>query len=241
MQKKQCPNGHVYDPSIYGDSCPLCPPGTQPPAGAYDTSSPKTHLAGVGPTPPPTPQAAPNPMKTQFGGASQQPVAQAGGMKTQFGGAPQQPSPAKPAGNNDASGVTRVRPEEATPRGGGRTVIRHAPGVGGPAPSERKLVGFLVTYNRNPAGRAYNIYEGRNYIGRDASCDISLPDDGQMSGKHFSILYRNADGKFKFRDEQSTNGTFINKELLDDGNLQNYDIIRAGGTIFIFIEIPRIG
>ncbi len=236
MQKKQCPNGHVYDPDIYGDSCPLCPPGTQPPAGAYDTSSPKTVLGGA-PVPPPSPKPAPNPMKTQFGGA--QPAGQ-GGMKTQFGGTPQ-PAPIgrQPVGN-DASGTTRVRPEEASPRGGGRTVIRHAPGPG-PAPQERKLVGFLVTYNRNPAGRAFNIYEGRNYIGRDASCDISLPDDGQMSGKHFSILYRNADGKFKFRDEQSTNGTFINKELLDDGNLQNYDIIRAGGTIFIFIEIPRIG
>jgi pSer/pThr/pTyr-binding forkhead associated (FHA) protein len=108
-----------------------------------------------------------------------------------------------------------------------------------PAPS-RKLVGFLVTYNRDPNGRSYNIYEGRNFIGRDQSCDICVPDDDQMSGRHMSILYRNVDDKFKFRDEQSSNGTFVNKELLDDGELQNYDIIRAGKTIFIFIAIPRI-
>ena len=46
-----------------------------------------------------------------------------------------------------------------------------------PGEDGRKLVGFLVTYNRTPMGKAYNIYEGRNYIGRDASCDISIPDD----------------------------------------------------------------
>ena len=43
QNKKTCPNGHVYDPSIYGDQCPLCPPGMTSPAG----SGPATHLAGA--------------------------------------------------------------------------------------------------------------------------------------------------------------------------------------------------
>ena len=56
-----------------------------------------------------------------------------------------------------------------------RTVIRQNPAMRGgvaPKPGEtgRKLVGFLVTYNRTPLGKAYNIYEGRNFIGRDAEC-----------------------------------------------------------------------
>lgn len=55
-----------------------------------------------------------------------------------------------------------------------------------------------------------------------------------------SILYRSVDNKFKFRDEQSSNGTFINKELLDEGELQNYDIVRVGSTLFIFVAIPQI-
>ncbi len=90
-------------------------------------------------------------------------------------------------------------------------------------------------------GVSYNIYEGRNYIGRDASCDISIPEDTQMSSRHMSILYRNVDHKFKFRDEQSSNGTFVNKQLLDDGELENYDIIRVGSTLFVFVAIPQIG
>lgn len=136
----------------------------------------------------------------------------------------------------DPVGETKMRSENPASK---KTTIRQI--GGGPIANGRKLVGFLVTYNRNPLGKAYNIYEGKNYIGRDPKCDINVPEDSQMSGQHMSILYRNVDNKFKFRDEQSSNGTFINKELMDEGELQNYDIIRLGGTVFIFIAIPKLG
>lgn len=223
MPKKTCPNGHVYDPSIYGDQCPLCPPGVSAPAGA----GPATHL-GSAPSPAPV-----GGMHTHIAGSVPPPPG--------FGGAGIPPQQTGQAPANDASGATKMRPQEATPHGGGHTVIRRPDRRGnmaGKAPM-RKLVGFLVTYNRDPNGRAFNIYEGRNFIGRDESCDICIPDDDQMSGRHLSILYRNVDNKFKFRDEQSSNGTFVNKELLDDGTLENYDIIRAGSTLFIFIAIPN--
>lgn len=126
----------------------------------------------------------------------------------------------------------------------GRTVIRHnTAAMGGavkPGEEGRKLVGFLVTYNRTPMGKSYNIYEGRNMIGRDPSCDICVEDDNQMSGHHMSIRYLSGNNKFRFHDEMSSNGTYVNKELLDDGELQNYDIIRVGSTLFIFIAIPQI-
>ena len=38
----------------------------------------------------------------------------------------------------------------------------------------------------------------------------------------------------------SSRPSYVNKELLDDGELQNYDIIRVGSTLFIFIAIPQI-
>lgn len=232
MQKKTCPNGHVYDTSIYGDQCPLCPPG----AAAGGGGSPKTHLGGAASASMPGGMGA---MHTQIGGGSTPPPMPGGNYS-----APTQPiglGAQASAPGADLSGATRMRPDGAAPAGG-HTVIRHAakPGTSSPQAPIRKLVGFLVTYNRDPQGRAFNLYEGRNYIGRDASCDISLPDDNQMSGRHMSILYRNVDHKFKFRDEQSSNGTFINKELLDDGELQDGDIIRAGSTLFIFMAIPNI-
>lgn len=222
MAKKTCPNGHIYDPNIYGDQCPLCPSGGVPSPGG---GNPATQIGGAIPP-------AINPgggMHTHIatGGPTAGGATQAG-MPGGWGGAP--------------NGPTMMRPQEATPSAtANKTVIRHV-GQQGPSAKalSRKLVGFLITYNRDPNGKAFNIYEGRNYIGRDSSCDISIPDDDQMSGKHLSILYRNVDDKFKFRDEQSSNGTFVNKELIDSGELENYDIIRAGSTIFIFLAIPRI-
>lgn len=154
----------------------------------------------------------------------------------------------------DPTGSTRVSPnvkqqaqganQPQVQKGGARTTIRRNPALMGgaakPGEDGRKLVGFLVTYNRTPMGKAFNIYEGRNYIGRDASCDISIPDDNQMSGKHLLIRYLSGNNKFSFKDEMSSNGTYVNKELLDEGELQNYDIIRVGSTLFIFIAIPQI-
>lgn len=214
MPKKVCPNGHIYDSSIYGDECPLCPKD-QPAAPA------------AMPTPPIGGGAAP------AGGTQVTPPAGAQPFVM-----PAAPAPAQPAAGYDPKGETQLRPGGSAPHAAG-TVIRTPQGA--PAVQGRKLVGFLVTYNRHPQGKAFNLYEGKNYIGRDRSCDISCPEDNQMSGKHMSILYRNVDNKFKFRDEQSSNGTFVNKELLDEGELQNYDIIRLGGTVFIFIAIPKLG
>ena len=131
------------------------------------------------------------------------------------------------------------RPQPMQGPVGGGTVIRQPKGAA--MAQGRKLVGFLVTYNRSPLGKSFNLYEGKNFIGRDRNCDISVPEDNQMSGRHMSILYRNVDNKFKYRDEQSSNGTFVNKELSDEGELNNYDIIRLGNTVFIFIAIPKLG
>lgn len=228
MAKKTCPNGHVYDPNIYGDQCPLCPSSVSAPIG----SGPETHLGGA-------PSSAP-----AFGGPMPQMPPMGGGMHTHIAGGATAPHIPGGARANDPAGSTTVRPKEAEPKGavgGGHTVIRHAgksaPGAQTPS---RKLVGFLVTYNREPNGRAFNIYEGRNFLGRDPGCDIAITDDDQISSRHMSILYRNVDHKFKFRDEQSSNGTFVNGQIQDDGELENNDIIRAGNTLFVFIAIPDV-
>ncbi len=215
MPKKVCPNGHIYDSAIYGEECPLCPKGSASvDHGNHSMNFNQTsQSAGTQVTPP-------------------QGATSHGGGNANF--------------HEDAAGATVMRnnpngahPSPGHPIVGGGTVIRQPQGMA--AGKGRKLVGFLVTYNRTPQGKAYEIYEGKNYIGRDRSSDISIPDDNQMSSRHMSILYRNVDNKFKYRDEQSSNGTFVNKELSDEGELQNFDIIRLGNTVFIFIAIPQLG
>lgn len=213
MPKKICPNGHIYDSVIYGEECPLCPKGSM---SINNDNNPINY--GTSPQSAGTQVSSPKGGENMYGGHS--------------------------INQEDASGATVLKNKPvanqagpAQPVGGG-TVIRQPKGVA--AGNGRKLVGFLVTYNRNPQGKAYEIYEGKNYVGRDRNADISIPDDNQMSSRHMSILYRNVDNKFKYRDEQSSNGTFVNKELSDEGELQNFDIIRLGNTVFIFITIPQL-
>ena len=102
----------------------------------------------------------------------------------------------------------------------------------------KKLTGFLVTYSLSPNGVFFPLYEGKNVVGRVGSCNVFIQGDPAVSEKHFSILYRAVDGKFKFKDEQSSNGTFINGELIDEGELKNLDIISIGSTRLLFMEIP---
>jgi len=97
--------------------------------------------------------------------------------------------------------------------------------------SGRKLVGWLVSFTMDALGTDFKLREGRNIIGSDGACDIVIP-DSQVSGKHLTILYRMGD--FKFKDELSTNGTFINEEFVEEGNLKDGDTIRIGQTIFKF-------
>lgn len=227
MLKKTCPNGHVYDQSIYGDTCPLCPSS----ANTGINPTPNMTVAAPGGTP----------------GAHTKVVTPSNSVSGYPGGFPNMQSQIDPTGSTKVAPNLQQNvqgtPQPQGPAAGARTTIRRPTGMGGAGKSEgdsRKLVGFLVTYNRTPMGKAFNIYEGRNYVGRDASCDISIPDDNQMSGKHMLIRYLSGNNKFSFKDEMSSNGTYVNKELLDEGELQNYDIIRVGSTLFIFIAIPQI-
>lgn len=142
-------------------------------------------------------------------------------------------------GSTDATRPTQpVNPEEDF---GGGTVIRHVePGYtnvsGG---SNRKLVGLLVCYDLNTYGQVFNIYEGRNMIGRKATVDIPISGDQQVSSEHLVILYREAEGVFWCIDNKSSNGTFVNEVFQNETQLKTNDVIRIGNTRLIFIAIPK--
>jgi len=117
------------------------------------------------------------------------------------------------------------------------TAIQDADGTTKPA-SKKKLVGMLVTYSQNPRGLSFPIYEGRNIIGRK-TIKTSPQGDNEVSEQHCLILYRAVEKKFRFKDLQSGNGTYVNGEILDEGELKNYDVITVGSTKMIFIAIPE--
>lgn len=106
--------------------------------------------------------------------------------------------------------------------------------------NDRKLVGVLISYNQNPSGEVYKIFEGRNLLGRDYKCDIRISNDSKISGVHLLILFRDAEGIFWAADQDSSNGTFINDIFAGERTrLNNGDIISIGNSKFVFLIIPE--
>ena len=104
--------------------------------------------------------------------------------------------------------------------------------------SKGKIVGWLISYNRNPDGEDYRLYAGYNRIGANPVCDIVLEDE-TVSGSHAIIVFR--DGRFLIKDDLSRNGTFVNSREINEAHpLQNYDQIRIGNTYLTFIAAQRI-
>lgn len=134
-------------------------------------------------------------------------------------------------------------PYEEPAGGGGHTVIRQLNDTGTPNPDGgRRVVGLLVSYSSNPAGEVFKVYEGKNIIGRGAECDISFPNDSNMSREHMLIQYIEAKGAFRATDRGSSNGTYINGEISVLGDiieLKTNDVIVLGGTKLVFLAVPE--
>ena len=214
---KQCPNGHYYQ----GAQCPYCKSTSDKPGSATQT---KTEVFGgnqwaetLRPT---------EPVPGMGGGVS-------GGEKTTVvDGATIVNNPSRGANNgggNPMSGRTVFGDEDetvvvATPIGEKmQRVYREA----------RKLVGWLVSYTLDPLGVDFKLYEGRNIIGRDQDCSITV-NDNMVSSKHAVLLFRA--GKYSITDSQSSHGTFVNDRdiELEPCYLSDGDIVKIGKTVFKF-------
>ncbi len=207
---KQCPNGHYYQ----GDSCPYCKSGNN--AGQYNTSL-KTEMYA-------------NQSPNGGGATSARTVAfddsnDHNNAETILTGSPQASS-SKGYTNRTVFGDET---ETYTPNGTKVDSIVYR--------NTRKLVGWLVTYSHDAMGCDYKIFEGRNNIGRDMDCNITI-NDQMMSGKHAVLLFRVVNGKnrYSLKDNQSSHGTFINGEdiELDARYLEDGDIITMGETKLMF-------
>ena len=108
-------------------------------------------------------------------------------------------------------------------------------GLSNPA-QERKLVGFLVSYDLDERGTSFPLFEGKNLVGSDRGCDVVIENVPAISGKHLTILYRQK--LFLFKDEFSTNGTYLDGEMLSEGQLDKECIITIGGVRLYFIMVP---
>lgn len=99
--------------------------------------------------------------------------------------------------------------------------------------SRRKLVGWLVSYDADPMGIDYRLYEGKNVIGRDPRVQITIQDPAVSDPQAIIRFLR---GKFAIKDEMSSHGTFVNGNdiELNAVYLNDGDIIQVGHTTLKF-------
>lgn len=247
MATKQCPNGHQYDSSIYGDNCPFCPNSTRiSNSGAFDGGATQQfNPASMGYNAPAEPEA---PTQAAWDAPAAQPEWN-GEMPPALPNMPM----AGPAPEIEEKPTVAMQPGAAgaPASDGAHTVIR---AVGKPvaAPSAPftpqqqqsqatggKIIGLLISYDHNPCGEVFHVYEGRNLVGRAQESNIVV-NDNKMSGTHFLILYVEAEGVVWIEDQKSSNGTYVNGRFTRGlTELNNNDVINAGQTKFIFLRIPQ--
>jgi len=166
---KKCSNGHFYKEDL--NACPYCPGGN---SGSTGTSGAddlgRTMVTNV------NQGGGSGDAKTEVFGSG----AAADGDKTQVYGN---------AGNSGASSAPK--------RDLNRTFIagieetESASGEVGAIKSEpratRRIVGWIISYDLDPMGVDYRIYEGTNTIGRDPKNTIIITKDTTISSEHVTI------------------------------------------------------
>jgi pSer/pThr/pTyr-binding forkhead associated (FHA) protein len=104
----------------------------------------------------------------------------------------------------------------------------------------RPLIGFLVSFQDDPLGKFWPLYQGKNTVGRAETgqkVDIEIA-HGTTSTRHATI---ECDGpRIVLTDLGSTNGTFHNEEAIGfqgRRDLRNGDKVRFGGFSVITIVV----
>ncbi len=107
-----------------------------------------------------------------------------------------------------------------------------------PEPStEHKQQPLLVVMHGSLLGMTYAIHDEVIAIGRSSNLDIPIDDDN-VSRRHAEIFL---DGNcVKIKDLDSTNGTFVNSQRVNEAVLNDGDLILIGRVLFKFIRSNSI-
>ena len=121
-----------------------------------------------------------------------------------------------PLKQRDKRGVTQV---EVTSEADRTRIVRPSGSNSGSEDAEqdqeRRIVGWLVTFDDLPSGVDHRIREGQNPVGRNTDCKVRVSDDPEMSGRHGMLLFR--EGGLWFKDEMASNATIIDGKAVGPG------------------------
>jgi hypothetical protein len=108
-------------------------------------------------------------------------------------------------------------------------------------PATSLLLGFLVSFDKNPYGDAYEIREGRTIISSDLPMSggmVLLIDDPSVQSMH-AVIKGEGDGTIILLDQLSESGSFVRsldgeeKQLCGDrASIKHGDMIRFGARLF---------
>jgi pSer/pThr/pTyr-binding forkhead associated (FHA) protein len=121
----------------------------------------------------------------------------------------------------DSSGETQALTPEEMAEASGSGLVE---GLEAPA---------LVVRSGGRAGESFHPTSPKTTIGRSPDCDVFL-DDVTVSRKH-AVLVRGDDGRFRIEDQESLNGTFLNRKRIDSAELENGDELQIGKYKLTFI------
>jgi pSer/pThr/pTyr-binding forkhead associated (FHA) protein len=93
-------------------------------------------------------------------------------------------------------------------------------------------VGLLVVRHGPNAGSTYRVESGTTTIGRHPDSDIFL-DDITVSRRHVAID-KTPDG-YRLKDVGSLNGTYVNRERVDEADLRHGDEVQIGKYRLSFV------
>jgi diguanylate cyclase (GGDEF)-like protein len=95
------------------------------------------------------------------------------------------------------------------------------------------MAAALVVIYGTDLGKKHDLNRLETVIGRSSKADIQV-DQESISRNHAALT--NKGGQISIRDMGSTNGTYVNDELVtSDFQLRNGDLVKIGRTIFKFI------
>jgi len=103
------------------------------------------------------------------------------------------------------------------------------------------VVGWLVCISGGEKGRDYRLHAGRNFIGRGLKCDVSLPDDAQISREnHCSIVFEPK--KCTYAMISGDGEVYVSGEFISASKpLTGDEVIAIGASLFIFIPYCKEG
>ena len=94
-------------------------------------------------------------------------------------------------------------------------------------------VGLLVVKRGPNAGSRFALSAGRTTIGRHPDSDIFL-DDVTVSRRHAEVHHDG--GAFVVNDVGSLNGTYLNRERIEQASLRNGDELQIGKFRLVFLH-----